>query len=144
MRVPRMTMHQIGIDQHSVEIGAATDRSEHGLEWFWAGEPAGIHFEARHLQVAAVDALVAETTHFYRHLLGQFPGEIVYMDPCSTVGVRWVFVSEKKNFHAAQWSAGVREYWSVGQNLQPILGAFINTPPLHCYIAAELRLVPDL
>ena len=49
MTVPGVTMHQIGIDVGRVEIGAATDCAESGLQRLWAREIARVQSETSNL-----------------------------------------------------------------------------------------------
>ena len=42
MSVPRVTMHQVGVDVGGVEIDAPPYRAESGAQKFWAGEIARV------------------------------------------------------------------------------------------------------
>jgi hypothetical protein len=63
-------MHEIGVDVHSVEVCAPAHRTESRTQWLWARKIAGVEFEPNDFEIAFVDTLIAEATHFYGHSLG--------------------------------------------------------------------------
>src|SRR2546423_1803389 len=79
MSIPRVTMHQVGINVCGVEIEASPYRPESGPEWFRATELARVEFEANDLEVAFFKMLVAKATHFDRHGLCQLEREITHV-----------------------------------------------------------------
>src|SRR6516164_6674268 len=60
MSVPRVTMHQVGIDVGGVEIDASPHRAESRAQWFWAGKIARVEYEANDLEVALFEPLIAK------------------------------------------------------------------------------------
>src|SRR5438093_4218784 len=87
MSVPRVTMHQVGIDVCGVEIDAPLHGAESGSQWFRTGEITRVEFEADDLEVAFFEMLVAEATHLYRHRLRQFAREITHVHTRTAVDV---------------------------------------------------------
>jgi hypothetical protein len=65
-----MAMHEIGVDVHSVEVCAPPHRTKSRTQRLWARKIIGVEFEPDDLEIAFVDTLIAEATHFYRHSLG--------------------------------------------------------------------------
>src|SRR6476661_2293060 len=102
MSVPRVTMHQVGIDVGSVEIDASPYCPESGAQWFRAGEIARVEFEANDLEVAFFQTLVAKTTHFHRHRLCQLARKITHVHTCTAVDVRRIFIREEKDLQATR------------------------------------------
>src|SRR6476660_3159223 len=99
MSVPRVTMHQVGIDVCGVEIEASPHRPESGPEWFRAGEFARVEFEASDLEVAFFKMLVAKATHFDRHGLCQLAREITHVHTRAAIDMGRILVCEEKNLH---------------------------------------------
>ena len=97
--VPRMTMHQVGIDVSGVEIDASPHCTESGAQWFWAGEIARVEFEANDLELAFFKMLVAKAAHFHWHRLCQLAREITPVHPRPAIDVRRVLICEEKNLH---------------------------------------------
>jgi len=100
MSVPRVTMHEVGIDVGGIEIDASPDCPESGSRWFRTGEITRVEFETGDLEVALFKILVAKTTHLHRHRLCQFAREITHMHTCTAVDVWRVLVCEEKQLHA--------------------------------------------
>jgi len=99
MAVPRVTMHQIGVDVRGVEIGTSLHRAENRAQRLWATEIAGINLVAGDLEIAFFNALIAKATDFHRHHLRQFARKIADVNASAAVDVRRIFVGEEKNFH---------------------------------------------
>ena len=95
-----MAMHEIGIDVHSVEICAAPHRTESRTQRLWTRKISGVQFEADDFEIALVDTLIAEATHFDRYSLGQFARQIPYMHARAAINVRGILVSQEKDLHA--------------------------------------------
>src|SRR5438034_426738 len=102
MAVPRVTMHQVGIDVCGVEINATAHCAESGAQRFWAGETARVELEPDDLEVAFFETLIAKATHFHRHRFRQFAREIAHMYTRAAVNVRRILVREKENFHVSR------------------------------------------
>ena len=100
MSVPRVTVHQVGVDVSGVEIDASSHCPEGGAQWLRAGEIARVEFEADDLEVAFFKMLVAKATHFHRHRLCQFAREITHVHTRTAINVGRIFVGEEKNLHA--------------------------------------------
>src|SRR6266852_5807581 len=79
MSVPRVTMHQVGIDISGVEIDAPPHGAESGSQWFRTGEITCVELEPDDLEVAFFETLIAEATHFHRHRFRQFAREITHV-----------------------------------------------------------------
>src|SRR4030095_16441443 len=99
MTIPSVTMHQIGVDVRSVEIGTPPHCAKNGAQRFWAREFTRIYFVAGDLEIAFFDALIAKATNFHRHQLRQFARKIADVNARAAVDVRRIFVGEEKNFH---------------------------------------------
>src|SRR6266704_6724054 len=99
MSVPRVTMHQVGIDVCGVVIDASPYCPESGAQWFRAGELTRVEFEANDLEVAFFKMLVAKATHFHRHGLSQLAREITHVHTGTAVDVRRILVCQEKNLH---------------------------------------------
>src|SRR5947209_5081610 len=108
MGVPRVTMHQVGVDRGAVEIGAATNSSKHGAQWLRAGEKGRVDLKAVHGKVSLLQTLVTEATNVYWHELAQLARQILHVHAGASVGVRRVFIRKKEEFQAS----GVLECWS--------------------------------
>ena len=99
MTVPSVTMHEIGIDVRRVEVGAATDRAEDGLQFFRASEIARVEFEAGDLESAFFETLLAEAANIDIDCFGQLAREIIDVHARAAVNVRRIFVRQELNFH---------------------------------------------
>src|SRR5439155_21738673 len=99
MAVPRVAMHEIGIDIRSVEIGASPHCAESGAQWLWTSKIARVEFESDDFEIAFLKMLVAKATHFYLHGLGQLTREVAHVHTGAAVNVRRILVSQKEGFH---------------------------------------------
>src|SRR5438874_1494769 len=99
MSIPRVTMHQVGIDVGGVEIEASPHRPESGPQWFRAGELARVEFEANDLEVAFFKMLVAKAAHFHWHRLCQLAREITHVHTRPAIDVRRILICEEKDLH---------------------------------------------
>src|SRR5215470_17655659 len=99
MAIPCVAMHEIGVNVHSVEICAAPHRTESRTQRLWARKITRIQFKADDFEVAFIDTLIAEATHFYGHSLGQLARQIAYMHTRAAINVRRILVSQEKDLH---------------------------------------------
>ena len=67
MTVPCVTMHDIGVDIHGIEVRATPYSAESRSQWFWAREAICVQFEANHLQIAVLETLLTKAPHFDVH-----------------------------------------------------------------------------
>src|SRR5438552_13949757 len=79
MDVPGMAMNKVGIDIHSIEVGAALDGPENGTQRLRTSELVRIDLEPGDSELFFFKALIATTTHLYRHKPGQFARQISHM-----------------------------------------------------------------
>lgn len=100
MAVPGVAMHKVGIDVHGVEICAAPHCAERRIQRLWARKITRVQFEADDFEIALVDTLIVEATHFHRHGLCQFARKIAYVHSRAAVNVRGVLVGQEKDLHA--------------------------------------------
>ena len=100
MGVPRMTVHQVGIDVGSVEVDASPHCSKSGAQRFRTGEIARVEFEADDLEVSLFKVLVAKAAHFHRHRLCQLMRQVTHVHAGAAIDVRRIFVCQEKNLHA--------------------------------------------
>src|SRR6266480_4133888 len=98
--VPRVAMHEIGIDIHCIEVGAPPHCAESGAQRLRASKIARVEFEADDLEIALLKTLVAKATHFHRHYLRQLTRQITHVHTSAAVNVRRILVSQKEDFHA--------------------------------------------
>src|ERR1700751_3238039 len=99
MAVPRVTMHKIGIDVHSVEVRATPHRAESRTQRLWTGETSRVEFKPDDLEISLLETLVAKATHFNRHHLCQLPRQIANMHARAAVDVGRILVSQKQDLH---------------------------------------------
>src|SRR5438874_4600733 len=100
MAVPRVAMHEIGIDIRSVEVRAPPHCAESRAQWFWTSKIARVEFESDDLEIAFLKTLVAKATHFHRQHLRQLTRQITHVHTSAAVNVRRILVSQKEDFHA--------------------------------------------
>src|SRR5258708_38884395 len=74
--IPRVTMDEIGVDVHGVEIRATPHRAESRTQRLWAGEITRVQFEADDLKIIFLETLVAKSTHFDGHGFSHLPRQI--------------------------------------------------------------------
>ena len=87
-----MTMHQIGIDVHGVEIRAPPHRAESRTQRLWACKITRIQFEADDLEITFLDTLIAKATHFDGHRFCQLSGQITNVHARAAIDVRRILV----------------------------------------------------
>ena len=95
MAVPSMTMHEIGIDVHGVEIRATPHRTESRTQRLWTGEITRVQFEADDLKIAFPETLIAKATHFDGHRFCQFSRQITNVHARAAIDVRRILVSQE-------------------------------------------------
>jgi hypothetical protein len=100
MGVPGVTMHQVGIYQHGIEVGAPSHRPEHRLKRLRTSERFRINLKTADGQIALVESLITKATNIDLHQFRELAREIFNVNPCSAVGVRRVFVRQEKSFQA--------------------------------------------
>src|SRR5689334_5073137 len=77
--VPRVTMHEVGVDVHGVEIRTASNRAKSRPQRFWTGEICRVQFEADDLEIALLGTLIAKAAHFDRNGLCKLLRQITDM-----------------------------------------------------------------
>ena len=102
MAVPGVTMHEVGIDVHGVEIRATAHRAESRTQRLWAGEIGRVQFEANHLEIIFLETLIAKATHFDGHRFCQLSRQITNVHARAAVDVGRVFIREKEHFHTGR------------------------------------------
>ena len=102
MTVPCVTMHEVGVDVHGVEIGATPHRAERRSQRLWAREISGVQFEPDYLQITFLETLIAKTTHFDRHRFCQLPGQVTNVHARAAIDVRRILVSQEKDLHGEE------------------------------------------
>src|SRR5438876_4244479 len=100
MGVPRMAMHDIGIDVRCVETVAAAHCAEGGAQALRTSEIGCVELETRNFKAAFVEALIAKAAHLDHHQLCQLTREITYVCASPAVNVWRIFVGEEKDLHA--------------------------------------------
>ena len=106
MAVPRVTMHEVGVDVHGVEIRATPNRPEGRTQRLWAGEITRVQFEAYDLEITFLEMLVAKATHFDGHGFCQLSRQIANVHARAAIDVRRILVSQEQDLHARlrRWS----------------------------------------
>ena len=99
MAIPRVTMHEIGIDVHSVEIRATPDRAESRTQRLWTGETSRVEFEPDNREISFLDMLVAKATHFDWHHLCQLPRQITNVHSRAAIDMGRILVSQEQDLH---------------------------------------------
>ena len=102
MGIPCVAVDDLCVDGGGVEIQAALERTENGLELRRAGVVRGVQTEAARGEISDGGILVAEAADLDRHELGEFAAEVFDMHAGAAVDVRRVFVREEEGFHAAK------------------------------------------
>ncbi len=100
MAIPSVTMHEVGVDVHGVEIRATPHRAESRTQRLRAGEITRVQFEADDLEIAFLEPLIAEATHFNGNRLGQLSGQIANVHARAAIDMRRILVSQEQDFHA--------------------------------------------
>ena len=95
MAVPGVTMHQIGIDVHGVEIRATPHRAESRTQRLWAGELSRVQFEPDDFEIIFFETLIAKASHFYRDRFGQLPRQIANVHARPAINVRRILVRQE-------------------------------------------------
>ncbi len=94
-----MEVDEVGVDGAGVEVEAALDGTEGGLEHFGRGPIGGVEGDAGGGEVGLMEVLVTEATDFDVDELGEFAGEVVDVDAGAAVDVGGEFVGEEEGLH---------------------------------------------
>src|SRR5438309_1879733 len=105
MAVPRIAMHEIGVDVCEIESVASRHRTENRLERLWTSELPRVDFKAVDLEISLLELLIAETAHLDRHRLRELSREIIDMHSGTAIDVRRIFVREEERLHSALLNA---------------------------------------
>ena len=108
MAIPRVTMHEVGVDVHGIEIRATPHRAERRTQRLWACEITGVQFEADDLKITFLEMLVAKATHFDGDRFCQLSRQITNVHARAAIDVRRIFVSQEQDLHARFRSLGRR------------------------------------
>ena len=95
MGVPRVTMHEVSIDVHGIEIGASPHRAEGRTQRLRTRKITRVQFKADDLEITLLDMLIAKATHFHRHRFCQFARQIAHVHARAAIDVRRILVSQK-------------------------------------------------
>src|SRR5882724_1513998 len=79
MRIPGVTVHDLGIDASGIKIDAASYCAESRAKRFRTIPAGKIQLNTAHRQIPGSVPLIAETADLYRHHLRQFAREIFHM-----------------------------------------------------------------
>src|SRR6266480_7594077 len=79
MRIPGMTVNDLGIDASGIKVDAASYRAESRAKCFRTIPAGHIQLKTAHRQLPGSDPLIAETADFYRHQLRQLARQIFHM-----------------------------------------------------------------
>src|SRR6476660_1445408 len=97
--IPRVTMHEVGVDVHGIEIRATPHRAERRTQRLWAGEITRIQFEPDDLEIAFLEMLVAKATYFDGDRFCQLARQIANMHARAAIDIRRILVSQKQDLH---------------------------------------------
>src|SRR6266516_1505576 len=99
MRIPGVTVYDLGIDANGIKIDAASYCAESRAKRFRTIPAGHIQLKTAYRQIPGSDPLIAETADFYRHQLRQFARQIFHMHSSPAVSGRRIFVGQQKHFH---------------------------------------------
>src|SRR6476646_9230674 len=97
--IPRVTMHEVRVDVHGIEIRATPHRAERRTQRLWACKIIGVQFEADDLEITVIQTLVAKATHFDGDRFCQLPRQIANMHARAAIDIRRILVSQKQDLH---------------------------------------------
>ncbi len=104
--IPSVAMDDLGIDSGGIEVEAALESAESGLEFFWRGPIGGVETKSSHGGVRGGAVLVAKAAHIDRHEFGEFAAEVFHMHAGAAVDVGWILIGEEQGFHQ------IKEVWA--------------------------------
>jgi len=85
MRVPGMTMDEIGLNPKSVEGEAPLNRTEDRLQGFWASVIHLFELKSSHMNVRVHRILITKTPNFHGEEFGQFLAQVFHMNTGPTI-----------------------------------------------------------
>src|SRR4030095_8107808 len=92
MRIPSVTVHDLGVDAGGIEIDAASYGAQSRAKRFRTIPAGHIQLKTAHRQIAGSDPLTAETADFYRHQLRKSAQQIFHIPPGPAVSGGRIFV----------------------------------------------------
>src|SRR5438128_10654848 len=99
MRIPGVTVHDLGIDASGIKIDAASYCAESRAKRFRTIPAGPSQLKTAYRQISGSDPLIAETADFYRHQLPQFVRQRFHMTPSPAVSGRRIFAGYYQHFH---------------------------------------------
>ena len=99
MAIPRVTMHEVRIDVHGVEIRATPYCAESRTQRLRAGEITRVQFEADDLEISFLETLIAKATHFDGDRFCQLARQIANVHARAAIDSRRIFVSQEQDLH---------------------------------------------
>src|SRR5437773_11370532 len=94
MRIPGVTVHDLGIDASGIKIDAASYCAESRAKRFRTIPAGHIQLKTAYRQIPGSDPLIAEPADFYRHQLRQLARQIFYMHSTPAASARRTFVGQ--------------------------------------------------
>ena len=96
--LPGVAVDDLGIDGSGVEVEAALESTEGGLEFFRRGPVGGVQTESTRGGIRGGAVLIAEAAHLHRHEFGEFAAEVFHMHAGAAIDVGGVFVGKEQGF----------------------------------------------
>ena len=132
MAIPRVTMHEVRVDVHGIEIRATPHRAERRTQRLWACKITGVQFEADDLEITFLQTLVAKATHFDGDRFCQLSRQIANVYARAAIDIRRILVSQEQGFHARFTSLEPRLCQAQNQR-----NTRLPSMPLHLFRAHE-------
>src|SRR5271166_3220348 len=110
MGVPGVAVNDVGVHTGRVEVRAAANGSEHGVEVLWTTEICRINTESADSQIRLVNFLISEAAYLDIHYLCQFAAQVIDVNTCTPIDIGGILVRQKECFHTGSKESRTQEF----------------------------------